>query len=68
MILDAGQKLNNKGGGKVAKLNRVTADNKPICYAWNNGQNCKSTPCNFAHVCQICFSPDHTKDNCPQKA
>ena len=68
MILDAGQKLNSKGAGKGAKLNRVTPDNKPICYAWNNGQACKNPGnCTFEHVCQICFAADHTKDNCPKK-
>ena len=66
-ILDADQQ---KGAGKGGKqqLNRVTPDNKAICYAWNNGQACKSTPCNFEHVCQICFDKSHTKENCPQKA
>ena len=59
-----------KGGKKGKKLNQTTPppESKPICYAWNNGQACKQTPCNFAHVCQICFATDHTKHNCPQAA
>ena len=56
-----------KGGGKQ-KLKVKTAANQPICFAYNNGQPCKQTPCNFAHVCQLCEGPHPKTDAaCPLK-
>ena len=49
----------DKGSGK-GKLKIRTAANVPICFAFNNGEACKSIPCNFAHVCQVCEG-DHAK-------
>ena len=56
---------NFKGMGK-GRLE--TAEGRRICFAYNNGQQCKSTPCPFAHVCQNCDG-DHpkTSPNCPKK-
>ena len=42
-----------------------TADNKKICYAFNNGQDCKFKPCTFEHICQVCGSKEHGKHGCP---
>ena len=52
-----------KGEGKARWK---TADGKQICFAYNNGQVCKSIPCSFAHVCQICDG-DHAKSQCPNR-
>ena len=60
---------NDKGAGKGKLKGKVTTGpNKGlgICYAFNNGEVCKSIPCNFAHVCQICEG-DHAKGQCPNK-
>ena len=71
-ILDAGQQTGaGKGAGKTGKGNKTTPppENKPICFAYNNGTACKNgANYTFAHVCQICFAADHTKQNCPQNA
>ena len=50
------QKYNNQ------KSKRTAVE---ICRNWNNG-NCKRTPCTYAHHCQRCFKPGHTKKNCPR--
>ena len=61
-IMDAppGGKATGKGGKSKS------AEGKPICFAFNNGQPCKFTPCNFAHICQTCEG-DHPKGDptCP---
>jgi hypothetical protein len=36
-----------------------------VCYAFNNGTRCKSNPCPFKHICQICREP-HPKSKCPK--
>lgn len=51
-----------KGGGK-GHLHTSTPDGTPICFAYNNGQTCRNTPCNWAHVCQICLG-NHPKSQC----
>ena len=57
-----------KGGGKQKLKIKTTADQKPICFAFNNGQACKQSPCNFAHVCQLCEGPHPKTDAaCPLK-
>ena len=55
-----------KVSGKAA-LHQKTADNTPICFAFNNDQACKKNPCLMAHVCQICLAADHPKSRCPNK-
>ena len=57
-----------KGAGKQKLKMKTTADQKPICFAFNNGQACKQSPCNFAHVCQLCEGPHPKTDAaCPLK-
>ena len=46
-----------KGKGK----GKDQHEGKPICYNWNRGAPCKSSPCTMAHVCLICKSPEHPK-------
>ena len=58
------------GGAARQKLKVKTSgpDQKPICFAWNNGQPCKNTPCTFAHVCQLCEGSHAKSDpSCPMK-
>ena len=54
------------GGKARGKGKSKNADNKPLCYAWNNGQQCRNNPCNFVHECQLCLSKDHPKIRCSQ--
>ena len=46
-----------KGAGK---LKDKTDAGESICFNWNRGVPCSSTPCLHKHVCRICESPDHT--------
>ena len=58
-----------KGAGKgKSKTTDAAGKQVGICYAYNNGEPCKSSPnpCPFAHVCQICEGP-HPKGECPTK-
>ena len=51
------------GAGKArgkGKLKDKNAAGVQICYAFNNGQPCKFTPCKFAHCCQVCEG-DHPR-------
>ncbi|XP_033730959.1 uncharacterized protein LOC117320477 [Pecten maximus] len=34
-----------------------------VCFAYNRGMPCTSSPCKFKHLCQICFG-NHTKTKC----
>ena len=37
-----------------------------ICFSFNNGKPCKQTPCNMAHVCQMCEgNHPKTSPECP---
>ena len=38
-----------------------------ICYNFNNGTNCKSSPCKYRHICQICRG-SHPLIKCPTNA
>ena len=57
-----------KAAKGAAKGKSKSADGKPICFAYNNGQACRKTPCTFLHVCQVCGG-DHpkTSPDCPKK-
>ena len=60
------------GGGKAAgkgkkAWHQKTAEGIEICYAFNNNKTCKQSPCNRAHVCQICLSNEHGRLDCPDK-
>lgn len=64
--------LQNGGVGDArAKLKQKTTSacslgaDLQICFAWNNGQQCKKSPCTFAHACQICEGL-HPKGECSQ--
>ena len=62
-----GGKDKGKGAGKGAgRLKFKTDGGLSICFAYNNKQPCKSTPCPHAHVCQMCEG-DHPKEDpsCP---
>ena len=54
-----------KGAGKGKS--KTPGDNKPICFAHNDGTACKQTPCPFEHVCSLCLGTDHGRHNCPNK-
>jgi hypothetical protein len=59
-----GKGAKGKGKGKDTKnskggVHRVTADNKPICFRYNDGVTCDA-PCGRVHCCQICLGP-HSK-------
>jgi hypothetical protein len=51
-------------GTKKGNWHRTTADNRPICFKYNEGLKCDE-PCGRAHCCQICLAPhpmvDHGK-------
>ena len=42
-----------KGTGK-GKLKDKTENEESICFSWNKGKACTSTPCKHEHVCRIC--------------
>ena len=49
-----------KAAGKGGKGGKGGA-----CYAWNDGNPCKQTPCPFTHVCSKCGG-QHKRSACPQ--
>ena len=53
-----------KGAGK--NRSKTGETRLKICYAYNNGQACRQTPCHFLHVCQICEGA-HPKGECDQR-
>ena len=67
------QALMNGGIGdqrRAKLLQRTTAacslgEGKMICFAFNNGEACRKTPCDMAHACQICEEL-HPKTMCPK--
>ena len=55
----AGPKGGGAGkGGLPAGVKKVTAGGQFICFNWNQGTACRSTPCNMAHVCWFCEGAD----------
>ncbi|XP_062591614.1 uncharacterized protein LOC134253121 [Saccostrea cucullata] len=40
-----------------------TKQREPLCFNYNNGTTCKSSPCNYKHICQLC-SEQHPKYKC----
>ena len=55
------------GGKGTGKGKSKTADGKAICYAYNNGNACRNTPCPYVHVCQACGgNHPKTAPECPK--
>ncbi|KAK3091385.1 hypothetical protein FSP39_019479 [Pinctada imbricata] len=42
-----------------------TAKGPKFCYGYNQGQQCKYSPCQFRHACQYC-KEDHPRHRCPK--
>ena len=40
---------------------------KKRCFNWNNGKQCASSPCPFAHECLNCGDVQHRRPQCPKK-
>ena len=53
-----------KGSGKMKDK---TEEGKSICFNWNRGAPCHTTPCPHLHICRVCESSDHTGPNCTTK-
>ena len=55
----------DKGKGK-GKGKGKSSDGRSFCYAYNDGTQCRVTPCPFAHICQVCEG-DHPRGDpkCP---
>ena len=55
----------DKGKGK-GKGKGKSSDGRAFCYAYNDGTACRTTPCPFAHICQVCEG-DHPRGDpkCP---
>ena len=52
-----------KGQSKGASKTKA---GQMICFSFNNGKPCKQTPCNMAHVCQMCEgNHPKTSPECP---
>ena len=66
----AGSKAKGKGKNglriRTSPKPDGTGGGTPICFAYNNGTPCKTNPCNWAHVCQICEG-GHPKGECPNR-
>ena len=70
------KKQKGDGKGKVALPKGIkvrTAENKPVCYAYNKGEACVQSPCTMAHVCWFCHA-EHVGGigatagkNCPRR-
>ena len=72
---DPPQPKQPKGNGKGKNRLRVyirTLDGKPLCFAWNEGQEPCKDPNNhqcsrgFVHACTKCRSTEHPARRCPQ--
>ena len=43
--------------GKKGNANNANDDGKKRpCFNWNNGEKCRSDPCEYAHICEECFN------------
>ena len=52
-----------KGKGK-GKGKRQTPDGRMICGFYNSQNGCRSSTCQFLHLCGHCFAEDHTAQTC----
>ena len=76
MATKGGGKGRGKDGGKGGdnhprkspdgKMFITTREGEQICFAFNKGTACQSTPCSRVHVCQLCLQ-SHSKASCPKK-
>ena len=53
----------DKNKGKPSRRGRSRNQEERICFAFNHGNPCPRTPCNYRHVCLDCFSPAHGRLN-----
>ena len=61
----AGKGGKGKKGSKITTPIKKTPDGRSICGYHNTTAGCNlGASCRFVHICNVCFSPEHTGLNC----